>query len=165
MADRKNVPTLAMDNRFFIPQVVELVDENHLVTIIARGNSMRPFIEDGRDELVFGRADDLKEGDVVLAEVQEGVYVCHRIERISGDTITMRGDGNVVGVEVCRVSDVRAKLVKVRRKGRMYELQTSRCWRAYSAIWPRLLPIRRWLLAFYRLLWLGQWPERWQRTR
>lgn len=153
---------LQMDNRLFLPQVVQLIGEGHQVTIMARGNSMRPFIEDGRDELIFGRVDGLKRGDVVLAEVTEGVYICHRIEHMADGKITMRGDGNVAGTEVFPAANVRAKLLKINRLGKTYDLQTSRCWKLYSAIWPRLLPLRRYLLACYRLLWLGQWPERWQ---
>ena len=36
----------------------------------------------------------------------------------------------------------------------------NRIWKVYSQIWPRLLPFRRILLAIYRLLWLGQLPQR-----
>ena len=160
---------LSVENEEFLPILVELVAEGETATIIARGNSMRPFIEDGRDKLVFGRVDKIAVGDVILAEVTEGHFVCHRIERIEEGMVTMRGDGNVpnlkegIGTEVFPESQVRAKLVQVVRKGKTYTLATSRVWRIYSAIWPNLLPVRRYLLALYRLLLLHQWPERWKR--
>ena len=50
---------LSVENEEFLPILVELVAEGETATIIARGNSMRPFIEDGRDKLVFGRADKI----------------------------------------------------------------------------------------------------------
>lgn len=162
---------LSVENEVFLPLVVEKIQEGHVATIYARGNSMRPFIEDGRDKLVFGRADKIAVGDVVLAEVTESHFVCHRIERICQGIITMRGDGNVpnrktgAGTEVFPEENVRAKLVQVVRKGKTYTLATSRTWKFYSALWPRLLPVRRYLLALYRLLWLHQWPERWIRKR
>jgi hypothetical protein len=121
---------------------------------------MRPFIEDGRDKLVLGRADSIAEGDVVLAEVSEGCFVCHRVDKVAGGMVTMRGDGNVVGTEVFPEEKVRAKLIQVIRNGKTYTLTTSRAWKLYSAIWPRLLPVRRYLLAFYRLFWLRQMPNK-----
>ena len=154
---------LMLDNSIFLPQVVSLIEEGHRATIVARGNSMRPFIEDVRDKLVFGQVDSLSVGDVILAEVTKGHFVCHRIERLEGDVVTMRGDGNVVGTETFPRSQVRAKLVQVVRKGKTYTLATSSTWKVYSAIWPKLLPIRRYLLALYRLLWLHQLPECWKR--
>ncbi len=128
-----------VENNIFLPQVVQLIQEGHKATIIARGNSMRPFIEDGRDKLVFGEVDGLAVGDVILAEVTEGHFVCHRIEKMENGMVTMRGDGNVTGTEVFPVANVRAKLVQVVRKGKLYTLSTSRTWKCYSAVWPKLL--------------------------
>ena len=154
---------LTVENAVFLPQVVQLIREGHTATMMARGNNMRPFIEDGRDKLVFGQVDTLAVGDVILAEVTEGHFVCHRIETIQSGLVTMRGDGNVAGTEVFPIANVRAKLLQVVRKGKTYTLATSRTWKYYSAVWPKLLPMRRYLLALYRLLWLHQWPERWKK--
>lgn len=154
-----------VENRVFLPQVVQLIENGHTATIVARGNSMRPFIEDGRDKLVLGRADSIAEGDVVLAEVSEGCFVCHRVDKVAGGMVTMRGDGNVVGTEVFPEEKVRAKLIQVVRNGKTYTLTTSRAWKLYSAIWPRLLPVRRYLLAFYRLFWLHQMPNKWKNSK
>ena len=150
------MPVLTLDNSVFLPQVVALINEGHLATIVARGNSMRPFIEDGRDKLVFGKAESFGVGDVILAEVTKGHFVCHRVESIDGDVVTMRGDGNVIGTETFHMADVRAKLLRVVRKGKVVTLADSKAWKVYSAIWPKLLPVRRYLLALYRLLWLHQ---------
>ena len=154
------VQKLSVENSIFLPQVVQLIQEGHKATIIARGNSMRPFIEDGRDKLVFGMVDSLSVGDVILAEVTEGHFVCHRIEKIADKMVTMRGDGNVAGTEVFPEANVRAKLVQVVRKGKTYTIATSKAWKFYSSVWPKLLPVRRYLLALYRLLWLHQLPQR-----
>jgi hypothetical protein len=156
---------ISVENNVFLPQVVQLIEEGHKATIIARGNSMRPFIEDGRDKLVFGKVDRLVVGDVVLAEVSEGHFVCHRIEKLENGVVTMRGDGNVVGTEVFPEANVRAKLVQVVRKGKTYTLASSTLWRCYSTVWPKLFPMRRYLLALYRLLWLHQLPARWKRRQ
>lgn len=156
---------LEFDNSIFLPELLRLMheDNGHLVTIVARGNSMRPFIEDGRDKLVFGKPDNCTVGDVILAEVHPGHFVCHRIESIKGNIVVMRGDGNPVGTETFPITSIRAKLVYIKRKGKTYSTDNSKAWKIYSAIWPKLLPARRYLLALYRLLWLHQLPARFQR--
>lgn len=157
----KNIKQL--QNSVFLPQVAELIREGHSVTITARGYSMMPFIEHNRDLLIFSQAGDVHVGDVVLAEISKGVFVCHRVDALQGDRLTLRGDGNVFGTEHCTLLDVRARLSAVVRKGKRYNLDTSRAWRIYSCIWPRLLPVRRYLLALYRLLWNHQLPRRFRR--
>ena len=152
-----------MENDDFLPQVVDLIKEGHEVTLLARGNSMRPFIEDGRDKLVFGKVDKLSVGDVILAELRKGVFVCHRIEKIEGGTVTMRGDGNTVGTETFPKERVHAKLMRIERFGKIYDMKTSCIWKVYSAIWPRLLSVRKYLLSLYRMLWLHQRPLKWKR--
>ena len=144
--------TLRKENRVFLPEVVRLVREGHRVKIMAQGYSMRPFVENGRDMLVFDLPDSICVGDVVLAECAEGRFVCHRIVRMDDDVVTLRGDGNAYGVEVVRRVNVLAKVVQIERKGKCYDLATSRWWKCYSFLWCRLLPIRRYLLAIYRRL-------------
>jgi len=155
-----SVEKLFLRNDVFIPQIISLINEGKTVTIKARGYSMRPFIEHERDDLVFGQFADVQVGDVVLAEITKGVYVCHRVEVIDGTHVTLRGDGNVKGTEHCSLSDVRAKLLYVKRKGRTWNLTTSRFWRLYSKVWPTLLPIRRYLLALNKIIFLHTIPDR-----
>lgn len=137
-------------NAQLIPQFVEMINQGHTVTFKLKGYSMRPFLENGRDSVVLKKHDSINCGDVVLAEVKPGVYVLHRIVDIKGDTITLRGDGNL-GTEQCTLDDVRGIAVAFYRKQRHQPDYTSgRKWRLYSAIWTRLLPLRRYLLFAYR---------------
>lgn len=148
-----------MQNELFIPELLKLIAVGHQVTIRARGYSMRPFVEHNRDELVFGPVTrPVRVGDVVLAEITPGHYVCHRVDAAGDTRLRLRGDGNIYGTEVCRREDVRAMLDAVVRKGHTYTLATSRAWHIYSWWWVRLLPARSHLLAIYRLLWFHQLP-------
>jgi hypothetical protein len=93
-------------------------------------------------------------GDAVLAEIAPRQYVLHRIIDISGDHVTLRGDGNL-NVEHCLTGDVKATAIGFYRKGReKLDSTKGRKWRVYSYVWTRLFPIRRYLLAFYRRIWL-----------
>ena len=152
--------TIQLDNAEFLPCVCELINEGHTVSIRAKGNSMRPFVESDRDVAVLAHSDGYKTGDVVLAEIAKGRFVLHRIDRIDGRDVTLRGDGNVAGTESCTLDDLRAITVQFIRNGRTWNLQTSKVWKVYSRLWVGLLPVRRYLLALYRLLWRHELPVR-----
>jgi hypothetical protein len=133
---------------------VRLLNEGHTVTLRLRGFSMRPFLEDGRDKALLTKAVSPKVGDPVLAEIEPKHFVLHRIISIQGDNVVLRGDGNL-GVEHCKLGDVKGAVIGFYRKGRSKLDRTDgRKWRTYSWIWTRLYPIRRYLLAFYRRIWL-----------
>ncbi|MBR7017861.1 MAG: S24/S26 family peptidase [Prevotella sp.] len=141
-------------NSVLLPEIVKLLDEGHTVTLRLKGFSMRPFLEDGRDKALLVKAVDPKVGDPVLAEVSEKHYVLHRIIAINGDQVVLRGDGNL-GEEHCTIPDVKGAVIGFYRKGReKLDRTDGRKWRIYSWFWTRLYPIRRYLLAFYRRIWL-----------
>ena len=143
-----------MANSVLLPEIVRLLNEGHTVTLRLRGFSMRPFLEDGRDKALLTKAVSPKVGDPVLAEIEPKHFVLHRIISIQGDNVVLRGDGNL-GVERCKLGDVKGAVIGFYRKGRSKLDRTDgKKWRAYSWIWTRLYPIRRYLLAFYRRIWL-----------
>jgi hypothetical protein len=74
--------------------------------------------------------------------------------KIDGDDVTLIGDGNL-RTEACKTNDIRAAVVGFYRKGRKTpDLVSSRKWKTYSFVWMRLRPVRRYLLAFYRRIWI-----------
>lgn len=140
------VKTLQMENAKLLPEVVRLLEEGHTVTLPLRGNSMRPFLEDGRDKALLKLCTNPRVGDAVMAEIAPKHFVLHRIVNITGGNVTLRGDGNLA-TEHCRDMDVKAIAIGFYRKGRQKLDSTSgRKWRIYSWWWTRLLPIRRYLL-------------------
>lgn len=153
-SDDIKVVEIEFANAVLLPEVVKMLDEGHTVTLRLKGFSMRPFLENGRDKALLKKAENPQKGDAVLAEITPKHYVLHRIIRINGDEVTLRGDGNI-GTETCRLQDVRGIAVGFYRKGReRLDCTDGRKWRVYSWIWTRLFPIRRYLLAFYRRIWL-----------
>ncbi|MCQ2077179.1 MAG: S24/S26 family peptidase [Bacteroidaceae bacterium] len=151
--------TIQLANAVFLPHVCDLVKEGHTVSIRAKGYSMRPFIENDRDVAVLAKMDSCKVGDVVLAEVEPGHFILHRIDAINGDMVRLRGDGNYPGTEICTLNDLRAKMWAVVRKGKTWHTDGT-VWKVYSWFWVKALPIRGYLLTLYRLLWLGQCPNK-----
>ena len=153
-----------MTDTKIIEETVRLVGEGVSVTLPVEGNSMLPFIIGGRESVIlqkpFGKLRDRtvgesvepQVGDVVLAWVQGGYYVVHRIIAIEGDTVTLMGDGNLVRTEQCHLDDVKARVTHVvDAAGRRHKIDTL--WRRGAArLWWHLRPIRRYLLAIYRRL-------------
>jgi hypothetical protein len=62
-----------------------------------------PFIIGSKESVDLVKPDHLQVGHVVLACVEGCRYVVHRIIRIDGDQVTLIGDGNIAGVEHCRL--------------------------------------------------------------
>lgn len=150
----QGVKSIQMPNAIFLPAVISFFDEGHTVTIRLRGFSMRPFLEDNRDQALLRKPTNPKVYDPVLAEIEPKHFVLHRIISIDGNKVTLRGDGNL-GCEHCRLEDIRAQVVGFYRKGRKKLDRTDGLkWRTYSWIWIRLFPVRRYLLAFYRRIWI-----------
>ncbi len=145
--------SITLPNAQLIPAIKQMIDEGHTATFRVRGYSMRPFLEDGRDKAIIAppQPESIRRGDVVLAEIKPKLYVLHRVARREGDMLTLRGDGNVYGVETCRVSDVIGTATGFVR-GRREKLATVQGlrWRLFSATWPGNSFIRRCLLAFHR---------------
>ena len=148
------IKEVQFENATFLPELVKMMDEGHTVTLRLKGFSMRPFLEDNRDKALLTKAKAIHKGDAVLAEVSPRHYVLHRIIKIDGDDVTLRGDGNIA-IEQCKISDVKGFAIGFYRKGRTHLDQTDGTkWKVYSFVWVHLYPVRRYLLAAYRRIWL-----------
>ena len=113
MQDNHSIKTVEIQfaNAQLLPEIVKLLEEGHTVTLLLRGYSMRPFLEDNRDKALLTKAKDIKVGDAVLAEISYRHYVLHRIIKIQDQEVILRGDGNL-GIEKCRISRARSLLMK-----------------------------------------------------
>lgn len=149
----KTSRVIEVPNEVLIAEIQKTLQQGHTATFRVKGNSMRPFLESLRDvarvEKVTPEA--VSEGDVVLAEIAPKRYVLHRVIERTDNQLTLKGDGNVAGVEHCLDTDVVAIATAFYRKGRSTpDSVTSLKWRIYSSVWLALSPLRRILLALYR---------------
>ena len=136
-------------NDVLLSEVRKMIAEGHPVNLMVKGMSMLPFIVGGRDGVRLVKPTALKVRDIVLAEIYEGHYVLHRIKRIERNQITLMGDGNLRGVEHCRLQDVAGKVEMIIRKGKEVN-PASGSEQCKVMLWDYLTPVRRWLLAFYK---------------
>ena len=147
--------TIEIPNEIFIPKVKEVIDRGATATLRVKGHSMRIFLSNGRDlvTLVAPERENLRVGDVVLAEIQPKVYVLHRIIQRTQDQLTLMGDGNVGTTEACTINDVIGIVTLFYRKGRTKPDSVNGWkWKTYSRIWLTLTPFRRYILAIHRRL-------------
>ena len=147
--------TIEIPNEILIPKVKEVIDRGATATLRVKGHSMRIFLSNGRDlvTLVAPERENLRVGDVVLAEIQPKVYVLHRIIQRTQDQLTLMGDGNVGTTEACTINDVIGIVTLFYRKGRT-KPDSVNGWKlkTYSRIWLTLTPFRRYILAIHRRL-------------
>ncbi len=111
---------------------------------------MLPFIVGGRDSVILRQLKDTKVGDIVLAMVDGERYVLHRVVKIEGERVTLMGDGNIAGREVCNVSDIRALATHVVKGNGKEQYLYSNKGKLLANLWMKLLPVRKYLLAIYR---------------
>ena len=145
-----------MENDKWFPFILEYFNQGaKTLTINLKGRSMRPFLESDRDKALLAPIGEVKVGDPVLAENFPGHFVLHRIVKLEGDDVTLMGDGNLT-YEYCKLKDLRASVIGFYRKGnKKLDRTDGMKWKTYSWIWMHLRPIRRYLLAFYRYVWLN----------
>lgn len=144
---------VSIPNELLLPQICELVQQGHNVTIRVRGNSMNPFFVDRRDEVILSpfTKEDIRVGAVVLAVDERERFVLHRIIRIEGDDIVLMGDGNWKGVEHSSPERIKGKVTGAVRNGKLMKCHGFG-WELMSWAWSVLRPLRRWLLAIWRRL-------------
>lgn len=136
---------LYLNNELFFAEVARLLEAGDTVTLRARGESMFPFMVEGRDQVELGRCAEVAVGDIVLVRLPGRGFVLHRIYAIEGGRLRLMGDGNLRAVEYCRADEVLARVERIIRRGRTVSC-SSRSERLKALLWRRLLPLRRLLL-------------------
>ncbi len=146
--------TIEIPNAVLIPEIIKYLEQGHTVTLPLKGFSMRPFLESNRDLALLTQPKNVNVGDPVLAEISPKHFVLHRIIAIHENQVTLLGDGNLT-TEHCLTTDIKASVEGFYRKGRKKMDRTDGLkWKSYSFLWMKLRPLRRWLLAFYRRIWI-----------
>jgi len=129
-----------LPNVVLLEEAAVLLEEGRDVLLTPKGNSMLPFIRNGKDEVTLHKEASVAPGDIALVRLP-GRYVLHRVIRVDGSSVTLMGDGNIAGTETCSQADVLGTVKAINGKAP-----------AKGRLWRFLKPIRRYLLAIYRRL-------------
>lgn len=105
-------------NRDFFDWAEQMLAEGKTVRFRVRGNSMYPLLRGRTDEVILRPRNDgetPRKGEIVLFRYR-GRHILHRVVRIAGNRLEMRGDNVAVHRESCRMEDVVGIVTTVFRK-------------------------------------------------
>ncbi|MDY3854306.1 MAG: S24/S26 family peptidase [Butyribacter sp.] len=139
----------AVDNREYLGMLCELLKEGRSVKLMVAGNSMAPFLAHGRDEVMLSPVEgELKKGDIVLYQRDNGEYILHRIRKIKDRKYEIIGDGQRRGECFVRRDQIIARAVWVLRKGIKTE-PGDFWWDFFEGFWLKIIPLRGILRRLY----------------
>lgn len=158
---RKKVRKQLIGYKALFARLLEQINEGRKVTIRATGWSMLPLIWDDRDTITLGplSEDSIQVGRIVLAQLGTGRYVVHRITKIQGSRIVLRGDGNPYQEEYVHQDKILGELVGINRAGKLLT-PNSFVWKVCTCFWPNHSFVRRAILFVYRRLIVRPAPVR-----
>jgi hypothetical protein len=138
-----------------MPVIRAALERGQSVRLTTNGSSMLPFIHDGETvELVPPRS-SLMRGDIVLAQSEEDRYVLHRVVRIEGDGVYLRGDAQKHREGPLPRQAVLGRAVTTSRHGRVRVLDRG-VWHWLGLVWMRSGWLGLYLLQIaLRLRWAG----------
>ena len=148
-----NKMQLIVHNESFFSHIITEINSGHHVIIPSKGNSMLPFIRPSTDEIELSPLDkkSIQKGNIVLAKTYECNYVVHRIEKIEGDVVILRGDGNLKVREYCKKSNILAEVTTILRNKRKIK-KNNFSWKLYQKLWFSNPLYRRIYLGLHRRL-------------
>lgn len=127
------------------------------------GRSMLPLLGRGDSKIILRRVskDEDIYGRIAMFRATNGHIVIHRVIRIEGDDVILKGDGNIVQEERCSRSEIIAVVEQVLYSNGDIVECSSWQWRVKEHIWLSTpLFIRRYVLAL-----LHRWYDRKQNKR
>ena len=138
-----------VDTREYVSALRELVEEGKEVSMLIAGSSMAPFLVHQRDYIYFKKPErNLRKGDMVFFERNNGQYVMHRIWKVKPDGYYIVGDAQNEIEGPVREEQIFAIITKVRRKNQ-WIAPGDFWWEFFEHIWIRMIPVRRIVMKLY----------------
>lgn len=126
------------------PLIAEGLSAGGTYRFYPKGTSMLPLLTEGKDSIILSSVCDLEKGDIVLYRRENGMFVIHRIVKVS-DTFTMCGDGQFVLEKGIKESQILAKVTAIYKGEKLLTFDNK----SYL-FYVKCLPLRRfWLKAVY----------------
>ena len=122
------------------PLIAEGIKAGGTYRFYPKGKSMLPLIKEGADSVVLSSVDKIAEGDIVLYKRQNGMFVIHRVVKIS-DTVSMCGDNQFYIEKDILIEQILAKVSAIYKKDRLVKLDSQ----GYN-FYVKMLPLRRFWL-------------------
>ncbi len=140
---------MIVPSRELMPIIRSALERRQHVRLTATGGSNLPFIHNG-DVVELEPVDSLPVvGDVVLVQCGSELerYVLHRVVRVNGEMLFLRGDAQEVCDGPFTQVDVLGKVTNIYHYGRVRRLDRG-IWRFAALVWHRCVPLNVWVLRF-----------------
>lgn len=144
------MPETSIHLEQMMPLILERLASGETVKFTTRGNSMRPMLDNGKDQVILSPLPEkLKKYDLPLYRRDNGQFVLHRIVEV-GETYTCIGDNQFEPETGIRPDQMIAVATGFIRKGKHYTMDQAR-YRIYCRLWHGSRPVRH----FVRSCWHG----------
>lgn len=121
--------------------IVEVLEHDSQVTLTASGNSMEPFISDGKDSVVLKRPDkDPKKGDIIFYKRSNGKLVLHRVVGEDENGYILCGDNQWIKEHGIKKNQIIAVLDSIEKNGRVIKSDGL-----YFKLFKVFLPLIKWV--------------------
>jgi len=115
------VKSLSLSLKDLYPLIRQTLENGQEVYITIRGNSMSPFLFDGRDQAVFAPlpARAIRKGDIIFYQRKNGQFVMHRVYKVEKNgQMTLLGDAQWTLEKGIEPHQLRAFVPRAIRKGK-----------------------------------------------
>lgn len=134
------VRNVTVDAQVLGSAVCEALAQGGSFVLTVTGNSMRPTLVPGRDQVCLVGVKTVRPGDIIFFRRPTGEYILHRVLCQKGNVYTVNGDSQTWTEEV-PASMVIGTVSRIRRKGKWLEADSLPL-RAYGALWPATRKLR-----------------------
>ncbi len=127
----------------FVRIIEDTVKKSGSMPLVVTGNSMNPFMKDGRDTVWLEdcKALDYKRGKILLFKREDGKIVLHRVRKVMSDGIlVMNGDAQYWCEEI-KKEQVLAVVTYIERNGKKTSCN-SLTYKIKIELWQLLKPVR-----------------------
>ena len=136
----------------YVSMLRSLVEEGKDVSLLISGSSMTPFLVHHRDTILFGQPNrELRKGDMVFYQRQNGQFVMHRIYKVKPEGYYIVGDAQTEIEGPIKRDQIFALVKKAQRKGKWIGPENF-WWKFFEKVWINMVPIRPLVRKMYELL-------------
>lgn len=133
----------------YVSMLRSLVEEGKDVSLLISGNSMSPFLGHHRDTILFGQPNrELRKGDMVFYQRQNGQFVMHRIYKVKPEGYYIVGDAQTEIEGPVKREQIFALVKKAQRKGKWIGPENF-WWKFFEKVWINMVPIRPFIRKAY----------------
>lgn len=150
---QQGVKARYVDTQAYVSVMRDLVNEGKEVSMLVSGSSMSPFLIHYRDTIYFARPErELRAGDMVFYQRDDGQFIMHRIIRVRRDgCYDIVGDNQTEIERGVRRDQIFAIITRVKRKGK-WIMPGDFWWVFFAHVWRRMIPVRRVVARSYAIL-------------